>query len=127
MNTKNIGITTTFAAVINLVIDVVFIRFIGMWAASLSTLVSYVFLVVYRMIDLKKTHTFRLKKGKIVISLATLISMCLLYYTSFGEMINLIIGCILFCVLDIKYVLSVFKMVYKRIMKIGGYEDANKS
>lgn len=54
--TKEIGITTTIAAAINLVIDFILIPTIGMWAASLSTLIGYLFLFVYRIIDLEKYH-----------------------------------------------------------------------
>ena len=54
--TKAIGITTTIAATINLGIDLILIPSIGMWAASLSTLVGYLFLFIYRIIDLRKYH-----------------------------------------------------------------------
>ena len=54
--TKEIGITTTIAATINLVIDLILIPIIGLWAASLSTLVGYLFLFIYRITDLKKYH-----------------------------------------------------------------------
>lgn len=65
--TKEIGITTTIAATINLVIDLVLIPAIGMWAASLSTLIGYLFLFFYRIIDLKKYHKLVINYPRIVI------------------------------------------------------------
>lgn len=52
--TKKVGVTTTVAAVCNLIIDLALIKYIGLFAASGSTLVSYILLFVYRLIDIKK-------------------------------------------------------------------------
>ncbi len=53
-DTKSVGITTTCAAVCNLVVDLATIRWIGLYAASISTLVSYLFLYLFRMYDVRK-------------------------------------------------------------------------
>ncbi len=42
------------AALINLIINIFLIRYIGLFAASISTLVSYFVLMIYRIIDVKK-------------------------------------------------------------------------
>lgn len=52
--TKSIGITTIVSAIINLVINIVLVRSIGIYAGSISTLVSYVVLALFRMIDIRK-------------------------------------------------------------------------
>lgn len=52
--TRSVGVTTILAAACNLVIDLVFVHKIGIFAASISTLVSYVFLTIYRMVDVQK-------------------------------------------------------------------------
>lgn len=52
--TKSVGITTTLAAVCNFVVNLACINFIGLYAASFSTFISYFLLVVFRMIDAKK-------------------------------------------------------------------------
>ena len=57
--TKSVGITTMVAAACNLLVDIVLINYIGLYAASLSTLVSYILLCVYRMVDLKKIVQIR--------------------------------------------------------------------
>lgn len=46
--TKTIGTTTAVSAVINLIINFAFIKFIGLYAAAISTLVSSLFLYSYR-------------------------------------------------------------------------------
>lgn len=52
--TKSVGLTTVFAASCNLIIDFVLINRIGLFAASLSTLISYIVLFVYRILDVQK-------------------------------------------------------------------------
>lgn len=52
--TKKVGITTALAAICNLVVDMALVKFIGLFAASGSTLISYVFLFVYRLKDIQK-------------------------------------------------------------------------
>ena len=51
--TKNVGITTVVAALCNLTVNLGLINFIGLYAASISTLVSYALLLLYRMKNIK--------------------------------------------------------------------------
>ena len=51
--TKNVGITTMLAGVINIVVHLAFINFIGLYAASISTVVSFFALFVYRYINIQ--------------------------------------------------------------------------
>ena len=53
MKTKNVGITTIASAVINLIVNVLLINIIGIWAASISTLVAYMVLFAYRMFNVR--------------------------------------------------------------------------
>ena len=53
MKSKSVGITTTIAAAVNLITDIAAIKWIGLYAASGSTLIAYVFLFVYRIIDVQ--------------------------------------------------------------------------
>lgn len=72
--TKAIGITTTIAATINLGIDLILIPSIGMWAASLSTLVGYLFLFIYRIIDLRKYHKLTINNLHIILWVGVLVA-----------------------------------------------------
>jgi len=61
MRSKSVGITTTIAAVVNLVTNIATIRWIGLYAASGSTLVAYLFLFIYRVIDVQKIIKIKIK------------------------------------------------------------------
>ena len=52
--TKEVAKSTVVSATINLIVCVVLIKYIGLYAASLSTVVSYLFLCIWRYFDLKK-------------------------------------------------------------------------
>ena len=52
--TKILGTTSTYAAIINLVVDFALFKFIGIYAAAISTLASSLFLYTYRKFKMKK-------------------------------------------------------------------------
>ena len=52
--TKEIAKTSLLAAIINIVINVILIKHIGLFAASISTLIAYFIMFVYRLIDSRK-------------------------------------------------------------------------
>ena len=78
--TKIIGSTTLVAAVINLAINLIFIKLFGIYAAAISTLISSVFLYVYRK---KKIYELvNLKHSKdLNITILTTIVVFLAYYS----------------------------------------------
>lgn len=78
--TKSVGITTVAAAFINLVIDLVLVKQIGLYAASISTCVSYLILALYRMINIQKYQKIRFNYKRILMILVALTIICLLNY-----------------------------------------------
>lgn len=52
--TKILGTTSTYAAIINLVVDLALFKAIGVYAAAISTLASSLFLYLYRKYRMKK-------------------------------------------------------------------------
>ena len=109
--TKSIGITTTIAAICNLVIDLATIQFIGLYAASLSTLISYFILFVYRMIDVRKFVAIKYDIFRIIVIGIILLIMSGLCYlrTPVTDIINGVLGVIMFFILNRKLVVVVVK------------------
>jgi O-antigen/teichoic acid export membrane protein len=78
--TKQIAKTTILAAVINIIINLTLISFLGIYAAAISTAVAYLFLAVYRHYDVKKYVSIEYE-NHIFSSLALLFTMVIsLYY-----------------------------------------------
>lgn len=63
---KEIAKTSFLAAIINIVVNVVLIKFIGLFAASLSTLCAYFVLFIYRFVDSRKFVHLKVDKRYIV-------------------------------------------------------------
>lgn len=52
--TGEIAKTSTYSAIINIVVNILLIKYIGLYAASISTFVSYFVMALYRYFDVKK-------------------------------------------------------------------------
>lgn len=76
MKTKSVGITTMIAAIINIVVDLMLIKTIGVFAGSISTLVSYLFLFTYRLIDVRSFQKITYSYKQIIGYSLFLIVMC---------------------------------------------------
>ena len=79
--TKIIGTTTLVSAIINLVIDIVFIKTIGIYAAAISTLLASIFLYVYRKYKIKDFVKLKHSKDMSFTIIITLI-VFLSYYSN---------------------------------------------
>lgn len=86
---KEIAKTSFWAAVINIGVDVALIKFIGLYAASISTLVAYATMTVYRYFHIKKYVDVPLH-NKFVYLIVTII-VCFSYYIN-NFIINIFIA-----------------------------------
>lgn len=78
--TKEIAKTSFISAIINICINILLIRFIGLYAASISTLVAFLAMCIYRYFDIKKYIKFRILKRNIVIAAIVCSIACCAYY-----------------------------------------------
>lgn len=117
--TKSVGATTIIAAVINIAIDLLFVKWIGIYAASLSTLVSYVFLSVYRMKDVQKFQRIRFNIRNIICFIAVLVIMCILSWLNiwYFDVLNIVLGIIFAVVINRELLNKVFVMLINRLGK----------
>ena len=116
--TKEVAKTTMIAAIINLTIDVVLIKVIGIYAAAISTLVSYMLLAIYRYIDVQKYVKVKISIKNIVVNSIIFILVVLLYlYNDIAlNVINLIL-CILYAIIVNKELLIELKKVIGKKVK----------
>ena len=117
MKTKSVGVTTAIAAAINLVVDLLLIRKIGLYAASGSTLVSYLFLLIFRMVDVQKIVKIRFNYAKIGIIMAFLVVECVLCFqrTLVTDIINVLIAVIFAFVLNRVVIRQICEKLLKKV------------
>lgn len=121
--TKSVGITTIIAAVMNLVINLLLVRWIGIYAASVSTLISFLFLTIYRMFDVQKFEKIYYKWKKIILSILILICMCIMCFlrSTIFDIINYIIAILITIFMNQRTIKSIYlttaKFIIRRINK----------
>lgn len=93
--------TTIAGAIINVVVNIALIRFIGLYAASISTLVSYACVALYRKVDVKKYVNINLNKRNVISNIIMVITVTIGYY------INLNFTNIILFVLAVIYALFI--------------------
>lgn len=112
-NTKPLAIQAIYAAVLNLVINIAFIRVIGLYAASISTLLSYLTLFIIRHIEInKKYFKLSIDKKTILTILIFLIIVIPIYYIN-NDILN-----IFSMVFSILFIIIVNKNNTKQIIKL---------
>lgn len=109
--TISVGITTMGAAVINLLIDLCFVNVIGITAGSLSTLIAYLCLYIFRLHNVLKFQKINYNIKKQVGLLALVVVMLVLCFmrTLWCDVVNIILGITLFMVLNKDLVHSMLK------------------
>ena len=119
-DSRSVGWTTAAAAASNIIIDLASIKYIGLYAASLSTLISYILLLLFRIKDIKKYVVLKLDHIKLFGVLFLLIIECGLYYfrSLYCNILNMIIGTILLIALNKNLINMAIKrsvLIIKRI------------
>lgn len=117
--TRSVGVTTILAAACNFVIDLVFVHKIGIFAASISTLVSYVFLTIYRMVDVQKFQKVKFNTGRFCLLIVLLVLMCAICWidTVALNVLNIILGCIIAVVVNRKIMKSILLTLKNKMKK----------
>lgn len=106
--TTKLGISTMVAAIINVTINLLLINKIGLYAASISTLISYLAISVYRYIDIKKTIDIKIDYKKYIKYILLLIFTVIIFYKK-NLIVSILIFIIIFIVFFKKYIYTFLK------------------
>lgn len=80
--TKRIAKTTITASLINVVLNIFFIQNFKLYAAAISTFLSFLFLFLIRYLDIKKSIDISLNHKDIYINMTLLLISFIIYYAS---------------------------------------------
>ena len=78
--TKEIAKTSIIAAIINIVVNIALIKQIGLYAASISTVIAYFAMFIYRWIDVKKYVSIKTNKALIAVLSVSFLVVIITYY-----------------------------------------------
>ena len=116
---KQVATTAIIGAIINIVVNVLLIKPLGIYAAALSTTISYFVMMVYRHIDLKKYINIKIETGLIIKTIIMFTISIFVYYINnmWLNIINLIVV-VIYCVLLNKvFLLSTYKTVAGKLKR----------
>lgn len=117
-DTKIMGTTTVIGAVINLLVNLLLIKFIGIYAAAISTLVSCMVIYYYRKIKVNKY--VRLKEDNKIVGYIILLFTLILYYINSNIWIKLLNFAIVFlyaCFLNKKVILRIYREIIEKFKR----------
>lgn len=119
MKTTSVGITTFVSAIINLVIDLALVKVIGLYAASLSTLISYIFLFFYRLIDVKKIVPLKYDKLHMVIVFICMLVSCgvCMIQNIYCDILNCILSVFIFIAFNRNFISLITKAVMSKLKR----------
>lgn len=118
-NTKEVANTSIMAAIINIVSHLVLIKFIGLYAAAISTFLAYFVMAFYRLIDASdKYFTIKLNKKNTIKNFIMFIIVFICYYINkfYLNIFSLMLSIIFAWNINKKYINTIFKLLKKKIV-----------
>ena len=114
--TKTLAKTAMFCALINLVIDLCLVKYIGIYAA-VSTMIAYFALFVYQYVDINKYYKIKLDIYSNIYMLIIFFIGIIMYYINIFlySIIYIIISMIILIIFNYKYIEKYKKNILKRI------------
>ena len=116
---KGISSSSIIAAIVNVVVHFALINWLGIYAAVISTVVAYIVIVAYRVVDIQKNY-FKLmyyKNLNITIFLAIIISLALFHLGQFSKIAmygNMLFSIVLAIILCLDLIIDIIKLITKK-------------
>lgn len=111
------GLTTLIAAIANIVFNVLMIKTIGLYAASLSTLIAYLLLFFSRMFVVRKHYKLRIEPINFVYGIIFLYFIGAQYLDiGWLRVLNVLLAIMIACIANKEYIMLVFSNII-RVLK----------
>ena len=114
--TKEVGVSSIIGAIINLSINLLFMKRFGVIVAAISTIVSYLIILLYRAFDIRKYVNIRYDFKQVLVGLGALLTVVLLNYTLsvYSVILSLAITIVYNVILNRKVLVRLMNKVFKR-------------
>lgn len=118
--TGKIAKTSLMAAIVNLGINIGLIRYIGLYAASISSVVAYGVLLLTRYFDIRKFIKIQMKKSVVLSVVAVMLIDFVVYYirNPWLSALNIVFVAVYAIVLNRKIVHEVIKMIKGKMKRV---------
>lgn len=114
---KENGVTTVIGAISNVVVHLIFVNFIGLYAAAISTLFSQIVVCTTRFCKLRDKISFKIEKPTVFCIFAFLYFNICAYFIMMTPLcvINLIFAFLIFVMINREKINSIIRSITKRI------------
>ena len=111
--------TSFWVALVNLSTDLLMIHFIGLYAASLSTLIAYGAMMLYRLHDVQKYAKIKIPTGMLAVTILLAVGVCVAYYSNsiFLQVVALLLAVLYAIVSNRKFLKDIVCMGLSYIRK----------
>ncbi len=118
--TKQVATTSILGAIINIVINIGLVHFIGLYAAALSTAISYFVMMVYRHYDLKKYMNITYEKGLLFKTICIFTFAIIIYYQRniYLDIISLVVVVIYSVYMNKNFLKTSFVTVFSKLKSL---------
>lgn len=127
-DTKNVAQSTMMSALINICINIIFIRKFGLWATTMSTLISYIILTIYRYFNVKKYVRIEVNYKQLVMTQIIFIIISFLYYYNHVmiSLLNVLISVIIALIINKEMIKKIYiKIKFKYVRGENNEKDIN--
>lgn len=117
-DTKAVANTAVVSAIINIIVHLILIRFVGLFAATLSTLIAYMIMSIYRIYDIQKKYfKINIDRRFIIQTLFVLIFILIIYYLEnlYLNFIGIFISVIYGVIVNKNTIYSMFNIIKNKI------------
>jgi len=118
--TKEIAKTSVYAGIINIIAHIILVKFIGIYAAPISTIIAFGLMAAYRYYDLKKYINVPLPLKTIVVIVGMFLLSCISFYSknTLMQVIILVIIATICVIINKTILLQGAEIVLNKIRKI---------
>ena len=115
--TGEVAKTSVISAIINISLNLLLLKYIGLYAASLSTAISFFIMMVYRYFDVKKIINAPLKKKNLFLVIMSLFITVYSYYICpvYIQLIILLVDVGVCILINKDILLIIFKQILRRV------------
>ncbi len=109
--TRQVAVTSFLSALINIIFNILFIKYIGLYAAAISTAIAYLSMAIYRHYDLKKyvNITYQMKNLFAIIIMFIFTILCYYQNNIIYNMISLIVTIIATLIINKELIIKITK------------------
>lgn len=113
--TNEIAKTSLYSGIINIIVHLVLVKFLGLYAAPISSVVAFMSMAIYRYFDIKRYVNIKLKTSIILFIVIMFTVEVIIYYCS--NIIIQLIWLMMIIMMSIYINISIIKPILKKFIK----------